>query len=141
LFCQAISAGVDPRSFGDYTYSQLVAFVDASKLAAYNERYYDVIGIVSNMSDEGVRDALFERSSGNPARAKLIARMMVPYSPSFLRREFAEVRAARPVDGLDSGVAEGIMRAIELRLLSDEQWLVIYPSWQRILASASKFKP
>lgn len=93
------------------------------------------------MSDEGVRDAMSNRGGGNPMRGKLIEKMMEPYTPSFMRRELSQVRSAKPLDGLDPKAAEGIMRAIEKRLIPHDQWLVIHSSWHRIMASASKYKP
>jgi len=99
-----------------------------------------VIEIVSNMSDENVRDAIHGRSVGNPARGKLISSMMEPYTPLFLRKEVTEVRQARPIEGLTPKTAEGIMRAVEQKLFTHEDWMKVHPVWQRIMATATRYR-
>lgn len=141
FYCQAIAAGVEPREFGDYTYSQIMAKIDAFKLSNYNHMYFNVVDIVSNMSDENVSDSLHGKKSGNPARGRLIQQMMKPYSPSFMLEEITRVMHARPIEGLSPKAAEGIMQAIERRLVPDEQWLSIHKLWQRIHATARGYHP
>lgn len=139
LYCQAISAGIDPREFGDYTYSQIIAAIDGHKLSRYNDMYFNVSNTVSQMSDDNVREAMSGTASGNPLRAKLVQRMMKPYSPSFLISEIAQARSAQPIPGLSPKTAEGIMQAIEARLVSHTHWLSIHPIWQRVLATARQY--
>ena len=81
LYCQAVAAGIDPREFGDYTYSQILAMIDGHKLSRYNDRHFSVMDIVSNMDDDGVRKSLYEGGGGNPLRGKLVEKMMRPYMP------------------------------------------------------------
>lgn len=124
------------------TYSQVIALVDAEKLKRYNDMYFNVIDIVSEMDEDGVRDALNNvNSSKGVQRGKLIQKMMVPYSPSFLLPDWQEKRElerARPIEGLEPRVAEGIMQAIERRVVTHQQWLSIHPIWDRILATANQ---
>jgi len=141
FYCQAIAAGVDPREFGDYTYSQIMAKIDAFKLANYNVMHFNVLDIVSNMSDESVSDSLHGRTSGSPARGRLIQQMMKPYSPSFMLDDIAKVMRAKPIEGLSAKAAEGIMQAIERKLVPDEQWLTIHKLWSRIHATARGYRP
>lgn len=137
LYCQAIAAGVDPDEFGDYTYSQIFAAIDGHRLRRYNDMHFNVSDIVSNMSDENVKSALYGQSVGSPPRAKLIEKMMKPYSPSFLLPEVAELERADPIPGMSPKTAEGIMQAIEKRVLTHRQWLAIRPIWQQVLATAN----
>lgn len=139
LYCQAIAAGIDPDEFGDYTYSQIFASIDAHKLRRYNDMHFNVSGIVSNMRDEDVKDALYGKNTGNPSRSKLIEKMMKPYSPSFLLPEVVEVDNAEPIEGLSPKTAEGIMQAIEQKLVTHRQWLAMRPIWQRVLATAKMY--
>lgn len=141
LYCQAIASGVDPREFGDYTYSQIIAIVDGNKLSRFNDRYFDIVNIVSNMDDDGVRKSLYGNGSGNPLRGKLIEKMMRPYSPSFLLPEVAETRRAKPIEGLSPKAAEGIMQAIEAKIVPHDAWLAIHPLWQSIHATARLYRP
>ena len=140
LYCQAIAAGVNPKEFGDYTYSQIMAFIDAHKLRRFNDMYFNVSGIVSQMSDENVRDSLNGKGSGNPQRGRLLEKMLRPYSPSFMLSEIMGVRASRPIEGMSPKTAEGIMQAIEKRIVPHSHWLAIHPIWQRILATARLYK-
>lgn len=140
LYCQAISSGIDPRDFGEYTYSQIIALIDGHKLRRYNDMYFNVTNIVSQMSDDSVRESMNGSSAGNPLRAKLIERMMKPYTPSFLISEIASARSASPIPGLSPKTAEGIMQAIEKRIVPDKHWMAIHPIWQRILATARQYK-
>jgi hypothetical protein len=140
FYCQAIAAGVAPERFGDYTYSQIVAMVDAAKLTRYNDMYFNVSDVVSNMDDDGVRKAIHGGDGGNPMRKKLLERMMTPYTPSFMLPEVAAVRSAAPIPGMTPKTAEGIMRAIEQKLIPHEQWLTIHKVWQRIHATARGYR-
>lgn len=141
LFCQAVSVGVDPREFGDYTFTQLMALIDGEKLRRYNDMYFNVNNIVGNMTDENVREAIQGRSKGSPLRGQLLERMMRPYTPSFLLREITELRGAKPIPGLSPKAAEGIMQAIERKLVPHEEWLLLRPLWQRVMATANGFRP
>jgi len=133
---------VPPSEFGDYTYSQLVAMIDSEKLSRFNDRYFDVSGVVGNMSDEGVSDAIHGRKKGgHAARGKLIDQMLRPYTPTFMLPEVASVKAARPLEGLSPKTAEGIMQAVERKLVPHEQWLGIVKVWQRIHATAQRYRP
>jgi hypothetical protein len=140
LFCQAVAVGVDPREFGFYTFSQLMALIDGEKLRRYNDMYFNVSNVVGNMTDENIRDAIQGRTKGNPLRGKLIERMMRPYTPSFLLREIAEARGAKPIPGLSPKAAEGIMQAIERKLFPHEDWLKVRPLWQRVMATSEAFR-
>jgi hypothetical protein len=93
------------------------------------------------MSDENVRDAIHGNQAGNPARGKLISVMMEPYTPLFMRKDVVELRHARPIDGMSPKTAEGIIQAIEQRLVTHSDWLKIHPLWQRIMATAKRYKP
>lgn len=141
LYCNAIAAGVDPKKFGDYTYSEIIALIDAHKLKRYHDRHFNIMEIVSNMSDDAVRDAYQGSKKGNPLRGKLLERMMRPYTPSFMFREYVQVRSAPPIPGLEAKTAEGIMQAIEQKMVTHQQWLAIHPIWQRILATARGYQP
>lgn len=141
LYCQAIAAGVPPREFGDYTYSQIVAAIDGWKLARYTDRHFAVLDMVSNMDDDGVRKSLYGGGGGSPLRGKLVEKMMRPYMPSFLLPEVAETRSARPIEGLSPKAAEGIMQAVEARIVPHDAWLAIHPIWQRIHATARLYRP
>jgi len=140
LYCQAISSGIDAREFGDYTYSQIIASIDAHKLRRFNDMYFNVTNIVSQMSDDNVRDALNNSGSGNPQRGKLVQKMLRPYTPTFMLPEVMESKSYAPIEGLSPKAAEGIMQAIERRLVPHEQWLMMAPIWQRILATAKNYK-
>jgi hypothetical protein len=140
LFCQAVAVGVDPRDFGNYTFTQLMALIDGEKLRRYNDMYFNVSGVLSNMTDDNVKEAMQGGSRGNPLRARLLDRMMRPYTPSFLLREIAEARSAKPIPGLSPKVAEGIMQAIERKLVPHLSWLQIKPLWQRIMVTSQSFR-
>lgn len=141
LFCQAVAVGVDPREFGNYTFTQLMALIDGEKLRRYNDMYFNVSNVVSNMSDESVKEVMQGRGKGSPLRGKLIDKMMRPYTPSFLLREIAELRGSNPIPGLSPKAAEGIMQAIERKLIPDDDWLKLRPIWQRVLATSQQFRP
>lgn len=141
LYCQAIASGVDPKEFGDYTYTQVIALVDGFKLSHYDDRYFNVLEIVSNMDDEGVRKSLYGGSSGNPLRGKLVEKMMRPYLPSFLIPEVSQARKAKPIEGLSPKAAEGVMQAIEAKIVPHDAWLAIHPVWQSIHATARQYRP
>ena len=119
-----------------------MALIDAHKLRRYNDMYFNVSDIVSNMDDDGVRDSLNgAKKSGSLQRGKLIEKMMLPYTPSFLMPDWRDLRRldrARPIEGMEPRVAEGIMQAIERRLVPHNQWLAIHPIWDRILATAKQ---
>lgn len=141
LYCAAIAAGIDPREFGGYTYSQVSAAIDAHKLSRFDDRYFNVSDIVSNMDDDGVRKALYGGGSGNAMRGKLVEKMMRPYMPSFMIPEVAQVRKAKPIEGLSPKTAEGIMQAIEAKIIPHDAWLAIHPIWQAIHATARLYRP
>jgi hypothetical protein len=141
FYCQAIAAGVDPTGFGDLTFTQIHAAIDAEKYRRYNDMYFNVAGIVSNMDDDGVRKALYGGDSGNPARGKLIQKMMRPYSPSFFLPEVVSTVKAKPIENLSARAAEGVMQAIEAGVVSDLNWLQIRPIWESIHATAKKYRP
>lgn len=115
--------------------------IDAHKLARYNDMYFNVSDIVSNMDDENVRKSLYGGDGGNVTRGKLVEKMMRPYTPSFLLPEVAEASKAKPVEGLNPKTAEGIMQAIEGRLVPHDVWLTIHPIWQSIHATARQYRP
>jgi len=115
--------------------------IDAHKLARFNDMYFNVSDIVSNMDDENVRKSLYGDGGGNATRGKLVEKMMRPYTPSFLLPEVAEVSKAKPVEGLNPKTAEGIMQAIEGRLVPHDVWLAIHPIWQSIHATARQYRP
>jgi hypothetical protein len=140
FYCQALAAGISPDEFGSLTYSQIVALIDAEKLRRYNDRYFDVTEIVSNMDEEGVRKALYGGGSGGASRNKLVEKMLRPFMPSFMLPEVRLLREKSPIDGLTPKTAEGIMQAIERKLLNHTQWLTIHPVWQNIMVTASKYK-
>lgn len=106
--------------------------------------YFNVSEIVSNMDDDNIRDALNDvRNNKGAQRSKLIQKMMLPYSPSFLMPDWSQRRKlekAKPIEGLKPEVAEGIMQAIEQGIVTHEQWLSIHPIWDRILATANLLK-
>lgn len=141
FYCQAISSGIPPEEFGNRTMTEIVASIDAHKLKRYNDMYFNVTDIVSNMDDEGVRKALYGGDSGNPARGKLIEKMMRPYSPSFLLPEISQAMKAKPIEGLNPKAAEGVMQAIEKRVVSHSVWLQIKPLWESIHATSKKYRP
>jgi len=121
--------------------TELVASIDAHKLRRYNDMYFNVSNIVSNMDDDGVRKALNGGDAGNPARGKLIDKMMRPYSPSFMLPEVASAIRAKPIEGLSPKAAEGVMQAIESRVVSHLVWLQIKPIWESLHATAKKYRP
>ncbi|MCA1806530.1 MAG: hypothetical protein LC687_01505 [Actinobacteria bacterium] len=123
------------------TYSQIHAAIDGEKLRRLNDMYFNVSDIVSNMDDEGVRDSLYGASKGSPARGKLVEKMLRPYLPSFMLPEIEAASIGLALEGLPPLVAEGIMLAIEARIVPHEQWLSIHPVWQRILATARLYRP
>lgn len=131
---------MDPRDFGDLTYSQVFAKIDAHKLSRYNDMYFNVTDIVSNMDDEGVRDALYGRQKGGVSRGKLVEKMMRPYTPSFMLPEIEKASKSKPIEGMSAKTAEGIMRAIERKIVPHDGWLAIHPIWQRILATARQYR-
>lgn len=131
---------MDAREFGSYTYSEIVATIDAHKLRRFNDMYFNVSNIVSQMSDENVRDALNGSGGGNPQRGKLVEKMLRPYTPTFMLPEVMDSKSHAPIEGLSAKAAEGIMQAIERRLVPHEQWLMLAPIWQRILATARNYK-
>lgn len=140
LYCQAIAAGVDAREFGNYTYSQVMASIDAHKLRRFNDMYFNVSNIVSQMSDENVRDSLLNTGAGNPQRSKLVQKMLRPYTPSFMLPELSPIRQSAPIEGLKPKAAEGIIRAIENKLVPHMHWMAMKAIWPRILATARLYK-
>lgn len=127
---------MDPREFGDLTYSQVYSIIDGHKLSRYNDMYFNVTDIVSNMDDDGVREAVHGKSKSNPFRSKLIEKMMRPYVPSFMLPEVEQASKSKPIEGLSPKAAEGIMQAIEKKIVPDDAWRAIHPIWQRVLATA-----
>lgn len=140
LYCQAIAAGIDAKRFGEYTYSEIMATIDAHKLRRFNDMYFNVSNVVSQMSDENVRDSLNGSNSGNPQRGKLLQKMLRPYIPSFMLPEVAPIRNSAPIEGLSPKAAEGIIRAIEKKLVPHLHWMAIKPIWSRILATSRLYK-
>lgn len=132
---------MSPEKFGTYTYSQIVAIIDAAKLRNLDDRYFSVMDIVGNMTDDNVRDSLHgAKKPGSAIRDKLIQKMIRPYLPTFMLPEIAQSRKVSPIEGLSPKAAEGIMQAIERKLIPHDQWLGIVGIWQRIHATAKRYR-
>jgi hypothetical protein len=71
----------------------------------------------------------------------LINIMMESYTPLFMRRDIVELRQSKPIEGMSPKTAEGIMRAIEQKLFTHDDWLKIHKVWQRIMVTANRYKP
>jgi hypothetical protein len=118
-----------------------MASIDGHRLRRFNDMYFNVSDVVSNMDDDGVRKALYGSGGGDALRGRLLQKMLRPYTPSFMLPENKVAKESKPVVGLLPETAEGIMQAIERKLVTHDQWLAVHPLWHNILATSKQYRP
>jgi len=93
------------------------------------------------MDDDAVGKALTSKGSRGSPRSRLFERMMSQWTPIFLTDEYRIQRNSKGsarVEGVSWRAAEGIMQAIEEKLLTNEEWLAIQPVWEAIYTIAER---